>query len=235
MRKKVLWVVLVVSLALNAVFASWFTFDIVLNRIIKKDSAVSIAEASKPGFIGPITRIRIKNALRKYIEDGFDDDGLRYISKDIDIEKAYVSPFNEFNCVKAAAQIIGLKEQIRSDEASLQNLRRSAQMQPDNVSTQMQIEMFERRIRENRQAIITNERIILKRDTHRDGKFMGYCVRHRFTIKDDEGDYNDYIERFVLNSNGKRVTLHQSLQYWDSTNFDKTSEVIWGVIADNDK
>lgn len=228
MKNKVLWLILIVSLAFNAMFV----FGVVVNHIIRNDSVESISEASKPGLINPIMRWRIKNTIRDYIKDGLDDVDQKYVGHDFNIEKAYVCPFNEYSCVNAAARIINLKEQVRSDENNLLNVGRLLEMQPDNQSTQQQYAMFENRLKENKQAITTNERIILNRDTRRDGKFMGYCVRHKFTVKDNEGNFADYYLRIIVNSNGKRVELNQSLDYQNPINFDKTSMVIWGVLAE---
>lgn len=69
MKKRVLWVILVVSLALNAVFASWFTFDIAANHISGKYQSGQIAQAIRPGHTSQRIKNRAKQAIKSYIED----------------------------------------------------------------------------------------------------------------------------------------------------------------------
>lgn len=227
MRNKVLFVVLIASLVLNTVFAVGF----VVSRFTGNDRMDGIPQDSKPGIITPVMRCRIKNSVKKYITYSFRVDGLKYISKDLYIEKAYMSPFNEKSCVEAAGRIIRREEQIKSDENQVLNLRIILESQPGNQSAREQIAICESRINDNREAIAANERIILNRDSGNDGKFMGYFVRHRFRVEDDEDNWSDFYVRFMVNSNGRLVLFEQDLIKGNAYNYDMTSDVIREVLS----
>ena len=226
MRNKFLVVMLLVSLALNAVFA----LDVVFNHVMSERN-VGVWEASKPAYINPVMRWKIKRSVKHYIKGSFTSPDLRYVSKDLYIEKAYVCPFNELFCVQAAVKIINLKEQIKADENNLQRSRHLLETQPDNEATRQIIADCENRLRENREALATQERIILSRDTSRDGKFMGYFVRHRWCLMDKEGNRVYYNVRYMVKSNGKYVEYDQHLVAGNDFNYDNTCAVIRAVLA----
>lgn len=226
-NNKLVWVILIVSLALNTVFAVGF----VVSRFWGNDGEKMLQEASMPGKIGARKRMIIEHSIKNFITDSFEDDDLKYISKDIYIEKAYMCPVNDKFCVEAACKIISLKDQIRADENQVLRFKSMLESQPDNQSTQTQIELLQRRVEENREDIATNEQIILNRDTGNDGKFMGYFVRHKFRVKEDRDNWTDFYLRFMVNSNGKLVLYSQNLIAQNAFNYDRTSEVIRSVLA----
>ena len=231
MKKRVLWVVLLVSLALNAVFAIWFTYDIIANHILEKEQSEQIAQATRPGHIGPRTKSRAKETIKKYIEDIIGNEGM-YAPVSWKFEKAYISPYNDLTCARAASLIIDLKQRIKDDEATIQNFKRLLVMSPDNTATQMTIDNAENRIKEYKEAILTNERTIIRRNNRQDGRFMGWNVIHTYTITLKDGNKQTITERFIVSPNGKEPLFQQSLDPWNYQNYDHCCEVIRDVLTD---
>ena len=234
MKKRVLWVVLIVSLALNAVFASWFTLHFVANHIHKKEQPGQIAIATSPGHIGPHAKIRAKNTIKDYIQETIDDESL-YTPVSWRFEKAYISPYNDLTCARAASRIIDLRQRIKDEEIAIQNFKRLQTMSPVNMSVQMSIDQSENRLIEYKQAIITNERTIIMRNNRQDGQPLGWSVTHTFTVKTEDGNKQTVTNRFIVSPNGKELSLQQGLDPWDYQNYDRTCEVIRDVLADYGK
>ena len=233
MKKRVLWVVLIVSLALNAVFASWFTIHIAVNHI-RKDQPGQIAIATSPGRIGPHAKICAKNTIRDYICELIADESW-YTPVSWRFEKAYISPYNDLPCARAASMIIDLRQRIKDEEATIQNLKRSQQMSPDNMAFQMSIDQAEDRLIQYKEAILTNERTIIMRNNRQDGQPLGWSVSHTFTVKMEDGNEQTVTNRFIVSPNGKELSLQQGLDPWDYQNYDRTCEIIREVLADYGK
>ena len=231
MKKRVLWVILVVSLALNAVFASWFTFDIAANHIPGKYQSGQIAQAIRPGHTSQRIKNRAKQAIKSYIEDYIADKSV-YTPVSWKFEKAYVSPYNELSCARAASMIIDLKQHIKNEEATIQNCKRMLITSPDNKSIQMMMDNSENSIKEYKEAIITNERTIIRRSNRQDGRFLGWNVTHTYTITLEDGNQQTITERFIVSSNGKDLSLQQSLDPWNYQNYDRVCEVISDILTD---
>lgn len=234
MKKRFLWVVLIVSLCLNALFVSWFTFDIVANHILKKDRSEQIAQATRPGHISSRTKNRAKHAIKTYIE-GYIGDANSYTPVSWNFEKAYISPYNDLACARAASMIIDIRQHIKDDEATIQNLKRLLTMNPDNASTRISIDDAENRIKEYKEAIINNERTIIRRNSRQDGRFMGWSVAHTYDITSKDGNKQTITERFIVSSNGKELSLQQSLDPWNYQNYDRTCDVITDILTDYSK
>ena len=234
MKKTFLWVVLIVSLCLNAVFASWFTFDLVVNHILKKDRTEQIAQATRPGHISSRTKNRAKHAIKTYIE-GYIGDANSYTPVSWNFEKAYISPYNDLACARAASMIIDIRQHIEDDEANIQNSKRLLIMSPDNTATQMAIVNAENRIKEYKEAIINNERTIIRRNSRQDGRFMGWNVAHTYDITSKDGNKQTITERFIVSPNGKELSFQQSLDPWNYQNYDRTCDVITDILTDYSK
>lgn len=233
MKKKVLFVVLIVSLAVNAVLVSWFAFDLVVNHL-HKNVPYKVAQATSPGHIGPLAKNRAKESIKSYIEDYIGDKNI-YTPVSWKFEKAYISPYNELSCVRAASLIIDLRQHIKDEEATIQNYKKMLIMNPDNTSTQMMLNDAESRIKEYKEAIITNERTIIRRNNRQDGRFLGWSVTHTYTIKLEDGNKQTLTERFIVSPNGKELSMQQSLDPWNYQNYDHTCEVITDILTDYHK
>ena len=234
MRKKVLWVILIVSLSLNAVFITWFAASLVVKHVFNREQPATVQEiapASMPGFVGPMSKLQAKKAVSKYIKTCITDDGYKLDVQSWEIERACVSPYNELSTSRAASAIANARDQIRIQQAEIDDAQ-EALFGINSIVNRQRITSAQNIIRNCNDVIQENMRIIRNRDAQYDGQFLGWQVKIQFSIKGPSGNGNPFYERFVVKKNGNSVILQQTFDPQNPSNFDRVTQIIREVLKE---
>ena len=218
-------IILIISLVLNALFISWFTYDVAVNHVTVH------GPTRKALYIRSSVRHNAMDTINNYIKAQLPGN-IEYIPIDWKFERAYVCAENELSCARAASYIIGARREIINEQASLQNIDRMSDMSPDNFSSQLMRGDTEKRILEYRQNIQDAEHTIRFRDTSRDGRILGLSVALTYTLRNGLRDQETITERFIVTPNGKVLLMQQSLDDRNPQNYYRASQVIREVLAD---
>lgn len=220
MKKYIITIILVISLIANIILVS---------LICCKGCSISNEESSQNLFEDVNYRNECaQNILRQIITSNlyFPES---YDPVSIQIDSAFHGPLTDSKCLKAANELIDLKNALPgAEDAYKEALHTLKNFGSSGVFWRHAEDKkdAEEHLYTLKERIVKREQTIKDRDISYDGEFIGWQIIHRYRAKTQGGEISFGNELYVVNPDMTELLFRYNLQKNDSKNLLELQKVI---------